>query len=124
MTLVTSGSLARLADEVGAPVDAARFRATFELDTGDAPPHAEDDWIGRRLRIGTAEVRVRGLVPRCAVVDLDPATGMRDLGVLEALAHYRRVGREVAFGVDAEVTRPGRVVTGDPADLGPVIAAG
>lgn len=124
VTLVTSASLARLADEVGAPVDAARFRATFELHTGDAQPHAEEDWIGRRLRIGTAEVRVRGLVPRCAVVDLDPATGTRDLGLLETLAHYRRVGREVAFGVDAEVTRPGRVVTGDQAVLGPVIAAG
>lgn len=117
VTLVTSSSLARLSDEVGAPVDAARFRATFELDTGDLPAHVEDEWVGRRLTIGTAEVRVRGLVPRCAVIDLDPATGVRDLRVLELLGRHRRGDGELAFGVDAEVTRPGRVATGDPIEV-------
>lgn len=117
VTLVTSASLARLADEVAAPVDGARFRATFQLDGGGLPPHAEDDWVGRRLRIGAAEIRVRGVVPRCAVIDLDPASGVRDLELMKALAGYRRAGSEVAFGVDADVTVPGRVSTGDPVVL-------
>lgn len=115
VTLVTSGSLARLADEVGAPVDGARFRATFEL--GSEVAHAEDGWVGRRLRLGTAEVRVRGPVPRCAVIDLDPTTGVRDRGLLAALAGYRRTGAQIAFGVEADVTVPGWVRTGDPAEL-------
>lgn len=117
VTLVTDGSLARLADQVGAPVDGARFRATFQLDSGDAQPHVEDGWAGRRLRLGTAEVRVRGVVARCAVIDLDPASGVRDLGLMKALAGYRRGHGEVAFGVDAEVTVPGWVRTGDQAML-------
>ncbi|WP_457206393.1 MOSC domain-containing protein [Nocardioides sp. P5_C9_2] len=115
VTLVTSASLDRLADEVGAPVDGARFRATFQLAGDELSPHAEDRWVGRRLRIGTAEVRVRGLVPRCAVIDLDPASGVRDLDLLKALARHRRRDGEVAFGVDAEITRAGDVGTGDPA---------
>lgn len=117
VTLVTNGSLARLAERVAAPVDGARFRATFQLDSSDAHPHVEDGWIGRRLRLGTAEVRVRGVVPRCAVIDLEPGSGVRDLGVMKALAGYRRGYGEVAFGVNAEVTVPGRVRTGDPAIL-------
>ena len=75
VTLVTSASLARLADVVGADVDAARFRATFQLDGDDLGPFSEEGWLGRRVRIGTAEVQVRQVVPRCAVIDLDPALG-------------------------------------------------
>ncbi len=118
VTLVTTASLSRLAAEVGVPVDGARFRATFQLDGGDhLDPHAEDGWAGRRLRLGTAELRVRGLVPRCAVIDLSPASGARDLGLLHALSAYRRSAGEVTFGVYADVTLPGRVTSGDPAVL-------
>ena len=113
VTLVTSGSLAWLAQRVGAPVDGARFRATLELDTGDLAPFVEEDWLGRVLRVGTAELRVSGLVPRCAVIDLDPATGMRDLPLLKALAVDRRNQGEVPFGVYADVTAPGQVSKGD-----------
>jgi uncharacterized protein len=113
VSLVTSASLARAADELGAPVDGARFRATFEVHSGDLAPHGEDEWIGRRLRLGTAELEVRGAVPRCAVIDLDPASGVRDLDLLKALARYRRDSRGVPFGVDAVVTVPGVVRTGD-----------
>ncbi len=118
VTLVTSGSLALLAERLGRPAVGARFRATFEVDSGDARAHVEDDWAGRTLRVGTARLRVRGAVPRCAVVDLDPASGVRDAEVLATLAVYRRHQGEVSFGVDAEVIAPGRVVTGDRVELG------
>lgn len=117
VTLVTRASLARLADEVGAPVDAARFRATFEIDDHDLRPGEEEGWVGRRLRIGAAEVRVRGVVPRCAVIDRHPTSGARDLNLLQALGKHGRAGGEVVFGVDAEVTEPGEVSTGDRATL-------
>ncbi|QBR93122.1 MOSC domain-containing protein [Nocardioides euryhalodurans] len=119
VTLVTSASLARLADEVGAPVDAARFRATFELDGGELDPDAEQEWVGRRVRIGVAEVRVRGVVPRCAVVDVHPETGVRDLALLSSLADRRSSRGEPVFGVDAEVTVPGRIHAGDVATVVP-----
>ena len=108
MSVVTSASLARLAEVVGSPVDGARFRATVELDVDDLPPFVEETWVGRRLRLGTAEVEVRGPIPRCAVVNLDPATGTPDLRALQSLPEARG-DREVFFGVDAVVTVPGRV---------------
>jgi uncharacterized protein len=118
VSLVTTSSLDRLATEVGHPVDAARFRATFTLDTPGLPAHVEDGWIGRRLRLGSAEVEVRSLLPRCAVLDLDPASGSRRRGVLGALGRYRRVTGEVVFGVDAVVTSAGGVEVGDPCERG------
>jgi uncharacterized protein len=118
VSLVTSSSLGRLRDRVGEPLHSARFRATFTIDTDDAAPHVEDSWLGRSVTIGGAELTVRGLVPRCTVVDLDPVTGQRTTPVLRTLAGYRRLPGEVVFGVDAVVTRPGRVEAGDEVRVG------
>lgn len=124
VSLVTTSSLQWLSARVGAPVDSARFRPTFVVDTGAAAPHVEDLWVGRELSIGPAVVRVRGAVPRCAVVDLDPVSGLRDLSVLHALASYGRGegalprAHEPIFGVDADVVRPGQVDAGDRLILG------
>ena len=74
VSLVTTSSLARLAEDVG-PVDDRQFRATMTVDTDGEPPFVEDRWHGRRLRVGEAEVEVRGAIPRCAVIGLDPVSG-------------------------------------------------
>lgn len=118
VTLVTTSSARLLAKRVGAPVDSARFRATFVMETDDHQPHVEDSWAGRTLRIGLARLLVRGLVPRCAVIDLDPHTGRRNANALATLAGYRRTGREIHYGIDAVVVTPGTVQTGDPVSVG------
>ena len=89
----------------------------FLVDTGDSTSHVEDSWVGRELRVGQATVRVRGVVPRCGVVNLDPVTGQNDASVLAELAGYRLSRGEINFGVDAVVTAPGRVRTGDQVEL-------
>ena len=116
--LVTPCSMALLSERLGRPVGSERFRATYLLDIPGLEPHGEDAWVGRAVMLGEATVRVRGVVPRCAVVDLDPATGVRDVPVLGTLAGYRRSDGEICFGVDAEITVPGRVSAGDPVVLG------
>jgi uncharacterized protein YcbX len=118
VTLVTSGSARLLAEKLGTRVDPARFRSTFVINTGELDPHVEDTWTGRLMNLGPAQVRVRGRVPRCAVVDLEPGTGGTDLKVLAALADYRRRNGEICYGVDAVVTRPATVQTGDPVSVG------
>jgi len=118
VSLVTTSSLERLSGLVGQPVQAERFRATLLVDTAGLPPHLEDGWVGQEVRVGEAVVRVRGPVPRCAVVDLDPVSGVRTWPVLRTLAGYRRHDSEICFGVDADVTEAGRVRVGDRAVLG------
>lgn len=117
VTLVTTSSMRLLSDRVGRGLESARFRSTFVLDTGTDEPHVEDGWVGRRITLGAATVLVRGMVPRCAVVDLDPVTGLDDLSVLSTLGGYRRGSGEISFGVDAAVTVEGWVSTGDRAIL-------
>lgn len=117
ISLVTTASVRRLAAHlglVGEPLDPARFRATLVLDVGDEA-FLEDHWAGRELDVGEARIRLAEPIPRCAVVDLDPATGRRDALVLKALGSLRPGPgpRRLAFGWDAVVTRPGVVRPGD-----------
>ncbi|NYG54235.1 MOSC domain-containing protein [Nocardioides perillae] len=129
VSLVTTASLRAVADQLGCRPDevaAARFRADVVLD--GEQPFAEDAWRECELDLGSARVRVTGLVPRCAVVDHDPVTGERDRPVLRALvalAQQRGAdGRDgPPFGLEAVVVRPGDVRVGDAAALRPARAA-
>jgi MOSC domain-containing protein len=117
-TVVSDGSLRRLEQEAGGPVDSRRFRMLFEL--ADCEEHVEDGWAGRLVAIGDAVVRARSGVARCAFTTRDPETGVRDLDALRLLAGYR--GRRatdgaILFGMYADVERPGTVRVGDAVEL-------
>ena len=61
MSLVGTASLEALARRAGVErVDGRRFRMLFGID--GVPAHAEDEWIGRLVRIGDAVVRPRGVM--------------------------------------------------------------
>jgi uncharacterized protein YcbX len=113
VTLVSRASLERLGREAGREVDGRRFRMLFDLD--GCEPHEEDEWDGRRVRIGEAVVRVGGPVERCAVTTRNPETGEVDLDTLRLIRGYRepRDGVTIPFGVYAEVETPGRVRAGE-----------
>ena len=127
VTFTTTGSLRQLASEVGATVDGARFRAGLVLD--HAEPYAEDAWDGRCLRVGTALLRVRTAVPRCGVIGLNPASGVRDQDVMRSLIRTRPKTSlpdglipgyaTPGFATYAEVLEPGRVAVGDAVELLP-----
>ena len=114
-TLLGVASLAALAAELGvAAVDGRRFRMNFGID--GLEPHAEDGWLGCRVRVGDAVVVPMGNVGRCAVTTQDPDTGRPDLDTLKALARYRgdaETTEPLPFGVHAAVVVPGRVRLGD-----------
>lgn len=117
VSLVATASVRDLAERAGRPGlvgETARFRATLVLETGEGP-YAEEGWLGRELAVGTARIRVHETIPRCAVIDLDPATGVSDASLLRALAG--RGERDLPFGVDAHVVEPGEVRPGDAVRL-------
>lgn len=118
VSLVTTSALERLAAALGRAVEPERFRATFVVDTGGQDPDVERSWCGLELLVGGARVRVRDVVPRCAVVDLHPVSGERDASILRSLTGYRQGQGGIWFGVDATVVQPGRVSAGDAVTLG------
>ena len=115
VSLVSRASLAALARAAGVDgVDARRFRMLVEVD--GVAEHAEDAWIGGRVRIGSVLVRVNGNVGRCIITSRHPETGEVDLPTLDILRDYRagaRTSEPLPFGVYGEVLEPGRVRVGD-----------
>ncbi len=117
-TLVSDGSLDQLGHHLGVgAVDGRRFRMLMELQDGAA--HVEDGWIGQRIAVGGAEMRVSAPVPRCAITTQDPDTGERDLDTLRTIIAYRgmRDDKDVDFGVWGEVDVPGTISVGDEVRL-------
>jgi uncharacterized protein len=85
--------------------DRRRFRANVVLDGA-----GEDALVGRAVRLGEAELRITGRIPRCVMVTRPQAGGIqRDTDVLRTI-HRERAG-DLAVG--ALVTRAGTVGTGD-----------
>ena len=115
-SIVSRASLERLRVEAGEaePPDGRQFRMLFEIDGVEA--HEEDEWIGRRVRVGEALVAPIGDIGRCVVTTKNPDTGESAYPTLDALAGYRREGvsEPLPLGVYCDVVEPGRVRLGDP----------
>ena len=111
VSLLGTASLAAVAERRGEPVDAVRFRPNVVLLT--TVPFAEDEWVGRRVRIGTAVLAVAMTSVRCAMVDAETADLPAQPGNLVAVG--RAHGAEL--GVIAAVVEPGTIRRGDVATV-------
>ncbi|HET8786493.1 MAG TPA: MOSC domain-containing protein [Candidatus Limnocylindrales bacterium] len=117
-SIISDGSVRELAAHAGVDwVDARRFRMLIDLE--DARAHEEDTWIGKRVGIGDAVLRVTKPDGRCAMTTHDPDTGEPDLDTLRTIISYRglREGKHADLGVLADVEQPGRIRVGDEAIL-------
>jgi len=117
-SIVSDGSLRELAKQAGVDsIDGRRFRMLINLQDADA--HEEDTWVGRRIGIGGAVLRVTKPDARCAITTQDPDSGTRDLDTLRTIIGYRglREGKHADFGVLADVVQPGRIRLGDDVTL-------
>jgi hypothetical protein len=115
VSLVSTEALDALGAEAGCgQVDGRRFRMLFGVD--GVAVHAEDEWVGRRVRIGEAVALLHGNVGRCVVTTQHPDTGARDLDTLRTIKDYRGevpTTERLPFGVYGEVVEPGTVRLGD-----------
>ena len=116
LSLICTQSVTGLGALVGSPLDVQRFRPNVLVEATSDEPFAEDDWVGKILRVGSARMRVDKRDGRCVVIDIDPKTGRRSPAVLRAVAD-RRQG---CLGVYGSTVEPGRVALGDTLSLDPV----
>jgi len=100
---------------VEGPLPMARFRPNVVIS--GAPPWVEDDWTGRRIRVGEVTFRVVKPCGRCVVTTTDQETGERGHEPLRALARHRRVGQELRFATSLIPDGPGTIAVGDPVEV-------
>jgi hypothetical protein len=110
VSLISLQTLSRIGEELGAPVDKRRFRSNVYVNLTRGRGFAEDEWVGRRLRIGPkAVVAVLERDPRCKMISLDPETGEHDPAVLRKVAQ----AHEAFAGVYCAVLVEGVLTAGD-----------
>jgi uncharacterized protein len=104
----------RIGDEAGVAVDKRRFRANVYLDLNSADGFAEDQFVGKSLRIGqNVVVQVLHRDGRCMMITLDPDTAEKSPAILKAVAQ----GHEGMAGVYAAVLIEGMIRKGDPVEV-------
>jgi uncharacterized protein len=108
VSIINLASVAAIETMVGAPVNPLRFRANLYLEGW--PAWHEFDLVGESLAIGDIRLKVVKTITRCAAINVDPDTAVRDLEIPAAL--MRRLGRNEC-GIFAEVAVGGTLGLGD-----------
>ena len=104
LTALFSESVAALSQQMGAPLEAERFRANIVLDGGAAWEERSmrgDFLCGKNIRM-----KVGDNVQRCAATRVNPQTAKRDLNVPEALMRFfghNEMGVECAAAGGGEI---------------------
>ena len=84
VTLHSRETVAALGHALGDPaLDEVRFRSNIAIEGVEA--WTENTWVGRRLRIGDVELEAVRDKVRCLATHANPATGERDLQVMQTL---------------------------------------
>ena len=108
ISIVTTGSLDRLADRHGSVLDRRRLRTNIVIESSIGDKALQ----GKHLQFGGqdgAALLLAYSAPRCAMVTIDPETGQTDPRVLRTIAQH--FGN--AFTTYASVARPGILRVGD-----------
>ncbi|HET6629715.1 MAG TPA: MOSC N-terminal beta barrel domain-containing protein [Woeseiaceae bacterium] len=117
LSVITTGTIARLERMVGTPLDVRRFRPNILVEADPGEPFAEDGWVGCVLRIGGMRMRVDKRDGRCVVITIDPVTAERNPAILRAVAG----NRQGCLGVYGTTVEPGRVAIDDPVLIEPAV---
>ena len=115
LSLITTQTIERLSQLVGAKLEVERFRPNILVEALDGEPFCEDAWVGSILRIGALRMRVDKRDGRCAVITIDPLTSKRNPEILRTVAR----DREGCLGVYGTTVDPGRMALNDLVLLGP-----
>jgi uncharacterized protein YcbX len=108
VSVLNLASLRALGQKLGQSLDPRRFRGNLWIE--GLAPWEEFDLVGKRLKIGAAELEVIEPIGRCRATEANPETGRRDAATLAALEDG---WGHTEFGVYAMVRRAGRVAVGD-----------
>ena len=105
VTLHSRETLTSVADALNdREVDEARFRSNIAIEGVSA--WEENDWVGRRIRVGAVEFTVTKSLVRCLATHANPTTGERDRRVMQTLVRTFHQDKPT-FGISLLPTRGG-----------------
>jgi uncharacterized protein YcbX len=112
VSIINLASHREVEAELGKEISPLRWRGNLLVDGLTA--WAERDLIGKRLRVGAAELEIRENIVRCMATTANTDTGERDADTLGALKTC--IGAQ-DMGVYAVVVSSGEIRQGDPVEV-------
>ncbi len=110
ISLCSVQTVQQLCQEIGAELDKRRFRANIYIDLTSGGGFTEDDWVGRKLRIGReVVVEILKKNKRCKLITLDPDSGEPNPVVMKRVAR----DHDSKTGIYAAALVEGMVAAGD-----------
>ena len=112
VSLLNLNSVRDLSRLAGAEVDPLRFRANLHFDGLAA--WQEMQWIGQKLQIGEAQLKILKAIDRCPATHVNPLTAQRDLdmvGLLEENFGHNQCG------IYAKIIQTGLISAQDQIEL-------
>jgi uncharacterized protein len=114
LSLFAVQSVRKLGEEIGLAIDKRRFRANVYLDLKSSTAFAEDEWVGRSIRIGKKVViSVLERDSRCMMITLDPDSGEKAPAILKQVAQ----AHSGMAGIYGAVLIEGMIHRNDPIEL-------
>jgi hypothetical protein len=108
LNLMGSATLDFLEKRVGpGSGDVRRFRPNLLVET--EKPFEENDWVGKSLRIGTAEAFVKKRTDRCIVI----TRGIGEFSASRSTLRFLSDHHDREAGISMNPTQPGVIRTGD-----------
>jgi hypothetical protein len=114
LSLFSVQTARKLEEESGTAVDKRCFRANVYLDLSSRGAFAEDEFVGRNLRIGSkAVVAILKRDSRCMMITLHPDTAEKSPVILKTVAQ----GHSNMVGVYGAMLVEGMIRKDDPVEL-------
>jgi uncharacterized protein len=108
VSLINLVSVRALEEKIGMALNPLRFRGNIYVS--GLEPWQELDWIDKEFQIGRIHVRGLARTPRCAAVNVNPDTAVRDANLPKAISqHFGHVD----LGVYLQVLSDGELQVGD-----------
>lgn len=112
ISIINWATVQALSHAAGLEIDPVRFRGNLYVQGLEA--QSELAWLGKRIRIGQAELEITRPIDRCSATSLDPNTGLVDVNMPALLA--RQMGH-IFCGLYARVAKAGLIKSGDSIEL-------
>jgi uncharacterized protein YcbX len=114
LSLFSVQTARKLEEESGVAVDKRCFRANVYLDLPSRGAFAEDEFVGRSLRIGSkVVVAILKRDSRCMMITLNPDTAEKTPAILKTVAQVR----SNMVGVYGAILVEGMIRKGDSVEL-------
>ncbi len=114
VSLISLQTVSQIEQELDKPIDKRRFRSNIYLNLTSDCGFAEDELVGRKLRLGSkAMIAILERDLRCKMISLDPDTGEHNPEVLRKVAQ----AHEAFAGVYCAVLVEGILSIGDSIEI-------